>query len=238
MIHVAAGSPARVADRCDECLDAARASGDDFELGGSLIPSIAVLIGASRLREAREHAEEAVRFAHASGSPTLIGISTNLLALLVVDEDTDRARALLRESLAASDHPWVGNMRGTAVLRLARLEGTLEDPEWARAFRPYLARVREAGDRRSALILLESYSRALAEAGRPEVAGVLRGAFEGEGMLVGSVSETERRRTEELMTDALGEDRLVELRRRGASMSFDEALGVALAELDRVIASA
>ena len=175
MIHVADGSPAGVADRTEECLAAARASGDDFELGGSLIPAIAVLVGASRLREARAHAEEAVRFAHTSGSPTLIGISTNLLAVLVVDEDPDRARALLRESLAASDSPWVGNMRGTAVLRLARLEDTLDDPEWARAFRPYLARVREAGDRRSAMILLESYSRALAEAGHAEVAGLLRG---------------------------------------------------------------
>ncbi len=237
MIHVADGSPAGVADRTEECLAAARACGDDFELGGSLIPAIAVLVGSSRVREARAHAEEAVRFAHTSGSPTLIGISTNLLAVLVVDEDPDRARALLRESLAASDSPWVGNMRGTAVLRLARLEDTLDDPEWAQAFRPYLARVREAGDRRAAMILLESYSRALAEAGHAEVAGLLRGALEGD-MMVGSVSETERQRTDKWMTDALGEDRVTELHRRGALMSFDETLAVALAELDRVIASA
>ena len=71
----------------------------------------------------------------------------------------------------------------------------------------------------------------------PEVAGLLRGAIEGD-MMVGSVSETERQRTDKRMADALGEDRVTELRRRGALMSFDDALAVALAELDRVIASA
>jgi len=57
------------------------------------------------------------------------------------------------------------------------------------------------------------------------------------GRLVDRDGEAERERTDERIAEALGEGRVRSLRARGASMSFDDALAVALAELDRVIAS-
>ena len=74
-------------------------------------------------------------------------------------------------------------------------------------FRPYLARVREAGDRRAGLVLLELYSRALAEADHHEVAAVLRGTLPFEDMLVGNVSDANGDACEDtIRRDAMGED--------------------------------
>jgi len=237
MSHVIAVSSPSVVDRCAECLRAARAAGSDFELAGALIPVAATLLSANRLTEARACAEEGAVVARRSGSPTLIGISSHLLAALLFDEDPDRALALLREGLEASDQPWVGNMRGTALVRLARLEHSLDDPEWARMFRTHLARVQDAGDRRAGLVLLELYSRALAEADHHEIAAVLRGTLPFGDMQVGNVSDVERRTCDEAIRRGLGDARAEELRRRGASMDLHDALSVALDELDRVIAA-
>jgi hypothetical protein len=56
-------------------------------------------------------------------------------------------------------------------------------------------------------------------------------------MLVGNVSDVERRTCDDAIRRGLGDTRAEELRRIGAAMDLDEALSVALAELDRVIAS-
>ena len=237
MSHVIAGSSPTVADRCEECLRAARVSGSDFDLAGALLPATATFLGASRLSEARACAEEGVVVARRSGSPTLIGISTNLLAVVLFDDDPDRALALLHEGLDASEQPWVGNMRGTALVRLARLERSLDEPVWASTFRSHLARIQDAGDRRGGLVLLELYSRALAEHGHFEVAAVLRGALPLGDVFVGNVSEAERQRCEAAIRRGLGDVRSEELHGRGAAMDIHEAMSVALAELDRVIAA-
>jgi len=175
--------------------------------------------------------------ARRSGSPTQQGVSASLMAVMVFDEDPDRARRLLRDGLDATDNPSFGNMRGTALLRLGRLERTIEEPEWARTFRPCLASVQHAGDRRAATILLELYSRALAEAGNFEIAGTLRWALTEGTMIVGDVSDAEQRATEDQIERALGGEKASELRALGDTMDIDEAIDVALVELDRVIAT-
>ena len=152
-------------------------------------------------------------------------------------DDPERARQLLREGLVLTEHPWVGHMRGTALLRLARLDHTIDDPEWARTFRPSVAGVQDAGDRRASMMLLELYSRALAEAEHYEIAGILRWALPTGAMVVGNVSDAEQLATEEQICQALSEDRSTELRARAAAMDIDDALSIALAELDRVIAA-
>jgi predicted ATPase/class 3 adenylate cyclase len=237
MSHVFAVSSSDVADRYEECLRAARASGSDFELAAALIPASAALFGAHRITEARACAEEGMLVARRSGSPTQRGISANMVAVMEFENDPDRARQLLRDSLDATENPFVGNMRGTGLLRLGRLEHTIDDPEWARTFRPCLASVQHAGDRRAGTILLELYSRALAEAGRYEIAGILRWALPGGTMIVGNVSDAEQDATEDHISRALGADRAIELRALGEAMDIEEAVGVALAELDRVIAA-
>ena len=52
-------------------------------------------------------------------------------------------------------------------------------------------------------------------------------------MVGGNVSDAEQRATEDQIRRALGDDRSTELRTRGAAMDIDDALSVALAELDR-----
>ena len=128
-------------------------------------------------------------------------------------------------------------MRGTALLRLGRLDRTIDDPEWARTFRPSLVGVQDAGDRRACMILLELYSRALAEAGHYEIAGILRGAFPPAKCWAAMSPTPSSAATEDQIRRALGDDRSTELRTRGAAMDIDDALSVALAELDRVIAA-
>ena len=236
MAHVFQVTSSTVTDRCEELLDAARGSGNGFELAAALIPASAVLLGAQRLAEARACAEEAVLVARRFGSPTQRGVSTNLLAVMVFDDDPERARQLLREGLGLTEHPWVGHLRGSGLLRLARLDHTIDDPEWARTFRPALTGVKNAGDRRASMILLELYSRALAEAGHYEIAGILRWALP-TGTMVVDGSDAEQRATEEQICRALGHDRSTKLQARSAAMDIDDALSVAIAELDRVIAA-
>ncbi len=110
-------------------------------------------------------------------------------------------------------------------------------PEWASTFRTHLARVQDAGDRRAGLVLLELYSRALAEAGHYEIAAVLRGALPFGEMQVGNVSADERRRCEDAIRRGLGDARSDDLHRQGEALDVHDVMSIALAELDRVIAS-
>ena len=146
---------------CEVCVTRALETGDDYELAGSLIPATAYSLAAGRDAQARRFAEDGLLAAKRTGSPTLVAVACNLLSIVVLDDDPVRARQLLRSGLAADEGGLSGNMRGTALVRLARLEGSVGDPTWAASFRPYLERLEAAGDRRGAEILLELYTRAL-----------------------------------------------------------------------------
>ena len=175
--------------------------------------------------------------ARRSECPTLIGIATNLLAVVLFDDDPTGALVLLHEGLDASEQPWVGNMRGTALVRLARLEGSLDDARMGAHVSGAPPRVYDAGDRRAGLVLLELYSRALAEAGHHEVAAVLRGALPFGEMQVGNVSVDEQKRCEDSIRRGLGDARSKDLHRQGEAMDVHEAMSYALDELNRVIAA-
>ena len=96
----------------------------------------------------------------------------------------------------------------------------------------------EGGDGYMVLSALDLYSQALAVGDRAEVAAVLHAAVVARAPHVSNpVSVAHRRETEERLAADLGEERLAELNAQGAALDYDEAVALAFAELDRVIAN-
>ena len=139
MSHVTAVSSPSVADRCEECLRAARASGSDFELakcassGHSNVPRRQPAHRSARLRRGRSRRSQAL------GKPDLDRHRDQPAGGVALRRRPRPRARLLHEGLDASEQPWVGNLRGTALVRLARLERSLDEPEWASTFRIHLA---------------------------------------------------------------------------------------------------
>jgi len=92
------------------------------------------------------------------------------------------------------------------------------------------------GDSVSVFTFLNLYSQGLANTDRAESAAVLHASTELARHMANPISIAHRRDTHERLSARLGETRLAELTARGAALSYDEAVALAVAELDRVIA--
>ena len=110
-------------------------------------------------------------------------------------------------------------------------------PRWATEFRRAIALFHEEGDTAYALMDLDIYAQALANTDRAQSAAILSAAVGAlSPHMSNPISIAHRRDTEERLLARLGEERLAELTAQGAALSYDEAVALAFAELDRVIA--
>jgi hypothetical protein len=247
MVSLAAGAYADAVSGFAHAAGLAAAAGYPGLAATYLANSVnSALLGGDWSLETTTRAEDAVALARQSGMPGAIVISLNSLALAVAEQDPQRARALLRESLEISGKP--GEEISSGLLTACLVAGRLRHWELtltltARTmyvWRWYVTPLQAAP-------CLGLCARAFAES-RPEVAGVLQGAAYAifryasripQGTSAASV-ETDAnfvlaalRETGSLVAAALGEKRARELRNEGAAMSMDEATSYALARIDR-----
>ena len=85
---------------------------------------------------------------------------------------------------------------------------------------------------------LDIYAQALATTDRAESAAILSAAVgELAPHMSNPISIAHRRDTNERLLAQLGEERFAELTAHGATLGYEEAVALAFAELDRVIAN-
>jgi hypothetical protein len=200
------------------------------------------------LDEATTHAGRSVSLARRSGMPGATMMGLNALALTLVDTDPGRARALLRESIECGGTP--GEEVSTGMLTACLVAGRLRDWDLTLALcGRTLSLWRWITALLQAAPTLALCARALVD-DRPEAAAVLQGAAyalfrrasaapagghppdaapaaASANFLIEALRETG-----ELVAAATGRERLRELHADGASMSMDEAVTFALANVD------
>ncbi|WP_101951351.1 NB-ARC domain-containing protein [Mycobacterium sp. 3519A] len=210
--------------------------------------SSAVLWGVGH-DEAATHAERSVSLARRSGMPGAIMMGLNALALTLVDDDADRARELLRESIETGGAP--GEEVSTGFVTACLVAGRLRDWRLALALS---GRAMTLWRWSPALLqtapCLALCARALVDE-HPEVAAVLQGAAYATFQRMASAKAGKQRREQrqtgpnahfifsalreaaDLASEAIGGDRLRQLRAEGAGMTMNEAVSYALANIDQ-----
>jgi len=193
-------------------------------------------------------AGDGLALARANGMPSAIVFNLYGLAQALADRDPERARRLLDEALALNaslgyemQNELVGMTLVAARLGDRRLTARLarrsvRHLHWSND-RPILAGmlniVSGAIDDRDpeAAAIVQGAARAVAVAGADHKSDAsARDGGGGAGLIREARRETTRR-----LRDALGEDRLQQLREEGARMDLDEAVAYALERLDEVL---
>jgi predicted ATPase/class 3 adenylate cyclase len=206
------------------------------------------LLGGSDIEEAITKAEASVALARRSGMPAALIWSQNSLALALVEHDPARARALLRESVELGIA--AGEEMSSGLLTACMVCGRLRDWSLTLTLTGRLLYVdRWFMQPLQVATCLAECARAFAE-DRTEVAGVLHGAAYAAFRRASPVSTgTPRshtrsvgpnanfvlaalRETGDLVAAALGDERRRQLRTTGAAMTMDEAISLALANID------
>jgi predicted ATPase len=174
-------------------------------------------------------AREALTLARQIGAPALIATGLLAVGTTVANTDPEQARAHLRESLelstalgyqSAFDLVWAVGIAFLLNDRTATLE---LGPSAIRA-------LQRGGDRLWVGFTLHMIAGTLA-AIQPEPAAIIQGAAEASM----AESPTIAPLISSILTEALGEQRMRELRARGADMDWDEAVAYTLAQATQAL---
>jgi hypothetical protein len=188
-------------------------------------------------------AEESVALARQSGMHGALVMSLNALALVIAQDDPERARILLFESLERATSP--GEEVSSGMLTACLVAGRLRDWDLTltltvrtmQLWRSYLAPLQTAP-------CLALCARAFAQT-RAEAAGVVNGAAIAAFRALGGMPRSAMRpptavdrsknfvhaamrETSDLVAATLGDQRMRALRAEGTAMSVDEAVAFAL----------
>ena len=122
---------------------------------------------------------------------------------------------------------------------MARTDGCRRhEPAVGKTFPKLLDLPYEAGDTSTVLMYLDIYAQALAATDRAETAALLAtSAAELASHMSNPISVAHRHITNERLLAQLSEERLAELTAQGATLGREDAVALAFAELDRVIAN-
>ena len=255
------GSIAQAAGATDEAIDhfvagARRAQADGVpSLAAFFLSSAAISVSYQDPAAAQRHASEALALAREVGAPMAIVYSLFALAQALVTTDPDRAHALLAEGFQLAtdlgyENP--GELQ-LALFCTARLQ---DWPNTLRVAGRALHHHARSGVFPLYLLaaLLNVVARGLAEQ-QPEAAAILQGTVGGilgrlapamAAPISGSTSSPNdvaafvldvRRATTQLLTAALGQPRLRELRAQGAAMDVEEACTYARTRIDEHLAT-
>jgi predicted ATPase/class 3 adenylate cyclase len=187
--------------------------------------------------EALPYAESAMEMANRLGNPTLSSTACFALGGALMGRDPRRAREVLLEGVELGR--LVGNdfFVGVSLGRIARIGADASDAIWARQFRAAIDTAVENDDRRNVAVMLDVHSQALVATGHYEPAAILFGYVQAHARHVTNpYSRLQTERVVPILHDALGGDQVGALRARGARFEQAEAVALARAELDRVIA--
>jgi hypothetical protein len=228
-------------------------AGEQPALAAILLANAAQTLAWSDPVTAQRHAREGVSRARQSGMPYAIAYNLQGLAHALASTDPSQAHAVLSEALQLSTtlgHESPGGLT-TAVFAAARLE------EWPALLRAASSALHHQA-RSSALgyvylaAILNLVARGLAKP-QPEAAAVIQGTVTGIlGRITPAVAApvggngadqndvakfvmAVRRETTELLTAAIGQARLHELRTRGVTMDETQACVYARARIDEYL---
>jgi len=224
------GAFAEAASFAEQAASLARAGGDLADASVELTIAAAghVLIGDDT--GAVPLANEALALARRTGAPALIATGLLAVGVAVAETDPERARACLRESWEAStalgyqsaiDLVWATAIASRMTDRTATLElgrGAIRGLQWG-------------GDRLRMGMVLHLIAGALA-ATMPDAAAIIQGAAEA---YVVAPPPHAAELVELYVPTALGEKRARELRARGASMDWDQAVAYTLTQATQAL---
>ncbi len=238
----------------ERSVDIARSLGLNFWVAGSLAGAAMYHAMAGDADAAIRLAEEGLALARQVGQPTVIVMNLAAFAAALADEDPQRARALLRESIEIRTA--LGYEQTFEITQTVLVAARIGD--WPLTLELASRSVRGLhwlGDQPLCAAILNVAARAITPSD-PEAAAVLQGAARGLlGELVGGASAVDtsvrapdgppappsgdasfvtqlRRQTTGMLHNTLGEVRLRELRAEGAAMDFDHAVAYALGAID------
>jgi predicted ATPase len=222
----------------DAFLTAARATGDDYTIAGAL----AVVAGWWYVLDSADRcvplAEEAWQIAQRIGNPTLITYAGSFLGSALATTDPSRARSLLETVIPYANAVGIGHLALMDLVGLARMGADSATPQWATQVRDGLDLAYETGATSVVLWLLDLYAQALAATDRAEAAAMLAAAVAQLSPHTSNpISIAHRRATNEQLITRLGEERFTELTAHGATLDYEQAVALARAELDRIIAN-
>jgi predicted ATPase/class 3 adenylate cyclase len=222
----------------DVFLDAARATGDDYTVGSAVAIVASWWYTLGSFERCLPFAEEAALIAQPIGNPTLMAITHFHLGGALEATDPARARSSLETAIEYGNAVGFEWIVGTSLAWLARSGTDTMSPQQEQQFRRGLDLAYEAGDTRVVLMFLDMYAQALATTDRAESAAVLTASVaELSPHMSNPISVAHRRDTNERLLTRLDAERLAELTARGEKLGYDEAVALALVELDRVTAN-
>ncbi|HXY93073.1 MAG TPA: adenylate/guanylate cyclase domain-containing protein [Acidimicrobiia bacterium] len=237
LAHIYAGHAAEL-DGADAFVGAARATAEDYTIASALT----IVAGWSYVLGNRERcltvAEEAMQIAQRLGNPSLLAYTGFYLGGALETTDPTRARSALETALERAKAVDYEQIAASCLSWLGRMGADVATPQWATQFRRGLDIMYEAGDTRGLLQHLDIYAQSLAVTGRAETAATLAAAVAQLSPHTSNPISIEHRQiTNERLRAKLGEERFKELTAHGASLTYDQAVALALGELDHVIAN-
>jgi hypothetical protein len=229
-----------------------RARGHEFAAHRALwLGGAASALGLAGERDAAAPiATRGLELARANGMPGAIVFNLYALAQALADRAPERARALLSEALDLNTT--LGYESGYELVGMTLVAARLADwPLTARLASRSIRHLHWTDDRPMLAGILNVSARALSETD-PQAAAVIQGAARtlalavstappadttpgNTGSRAGLILET-RRATTRLLSETVGDDRLHELRDRGAAMDRDHAVAYTLSRLDEFLA--
>jgi predicted ATPase/class 3 adenylate cyclase len=222
----------------DAFLEAARATGDDYTIASALTHVAVWWYVLGNTERCLSLAEEATLLARRIGNPTLIAAAGGYLGSALEATDPSRARATLETALEHANAVDQRQVAAACIAFLARMGAVAATPQWATQFRNGLDQAYEAGDTPWVLAFLDVYAQSLATTDRAEAAAVLAASVaEFAPHMSNPISVAHRRITNERLLTQLGTERFAELTTNGTTLDYDQAVNLARAELDRVVAS-
>ena len=250
-VAYAIGSMREAADYQERAVEIVRSTVNPRWLAQALSAAATFLVMADEPDLAIPLATEGLALARPSGMPTLITSNLASLAGALADQDPQRARALMRESIqlradlgyenwgeltqatliSARLHDWPLTLE-VASSAIRHLHWTGNWPLLAAIFN-VVARAITPSEATSAAVL-QGAARAMTPLPAPattSTAGRANQQPPGRGSGTVSVVTELRRETTRLLGDTLGEQRLADLRAEGEAMSTDDAVAYALSAI-------
>ncbi|MGH3136203.1 MAG: ATP-binding protein [Gaiellaceae bacterium] len=215
----------------EQAVDLYRSLGDEEGVARSLVGLGREHEELGRHAEARKLYEEALETARRAPSPpVIVGASTALAYAAIEGRDFERALSLATELEDVESGEWRVSLVIVGLVALER--GDVGGA--ARLFRECVAETYEVGAQSSLAFDLDVLAAALAASGNAERAAVLAGHSEALRDAIGSQPDFLIRRIRAGVAEAarreLGDERYRAALARGASMSVDEAVQLALAD--------
>jgi hypothetical protein len=223
------GAFADAARFAEQAAGLAQAGGDLADASLYLGIAVANHVLAGDTPAAAPLAREALALARQTGAPALIATSLLAVGATVAETDPEQARACLRESRELSD--MLGYQSAINLVWATAIAFLIGDQAGALELgRTAIHRLQWGGDRLRMGYVLYVIAGALT-ATRPEAAAIILGAAETDVVESPMVAQL----VSLIVTQALGEERVRELRAQGADMDWDQALAYTLRQTSQAL---